>query len=150
MEDLRGKFFVFAAGYPDNMEIFLKANPGLNSRFDKILSFEDYSPEELLEIALKMFDDEGLKVTSKSEAHLGSYFNYIHKYRDKYFGNARTVRNLVSEAIKYQNLRLASQYEISGNRGNSVQITFDDVKMFTLDKEGGEFVFNKKTIGFNK
>jgi SpoVK/Ycf46/Vps4 family AAA+-type ATPase len=150
MEDQRGKFFVFAAGYPDNMEIFLKANPGLNSRFDKILSFEDYSPEELLEISLKMMEDEGLNATSKAETHLGSYFNYIHKYRDKYFGNARTVRNIVSEAIKNQNLRLASQYETSGNRGNSLQVTFDDVKSFSLDKDGGEFIFNKKTIGFNK
>ena len=43
MEDNRGQFFVFAAGYPDNMETFLKANPGLNSRFDKILKFDDYS-----------------------------------------------------------------------------------------------------------
>ena len=105
MEDQRGKFFVFAAGYPDNMEIFLKANPGLNSRFDKILSFEDYSPEELLQISIKMFDDEGLKVTSKAQTHLGGYFKYIYTYRDKYFGNARTVRNVVSDAIKYQNLR---------------------------------------------
>ena len=47
MEDKRGQFFVFAAGYPDNMEAFLKANPGLSSRFDKVLRFEDYSPEEL-------------------------------------------------------------------------------------------------------
>ncbi|RLD21446.1 MAG: AAA family ATPase, partial [Bacteroidetes bacterium] len=132
MEDERGKFFVFAAGYPDNMEIFLKANPGLNSRFDKILSFEDYSPQELLEISIKMFEDEGLNVTSKAESHLASYFKYIHTFRDKYFGNARTVRTIVSDAIKYQNLRLASQYEQSGNRGNSVQITFDDVKSFTL------------------
>ena len=43
MEDKRGAFFVFAAGYPENMETFLKANPGLRSRFDKVLKFEDYS-----------------------------------------------------------------------------------------------------------
>jgi len=50
MEDNRGEFFVFVAGYPDNMEEFLKANPGLNSRFDKILKFEDYEPKQLMEI----------------------------------------------------------------------------------------------------
>ena len=47
MEDHRGKFFIFVAGYPDNMERFLKTNPGLNSRFDKVLKFEDYEPTEL-------------------------------------------------------------------------------------------------------
>ncbi|CAG0906722.1 unnamed protein product, partial [Cyprideis torosa] len=43
MEDNRGEFFVFAAGYPGNMEKFLKANPGLSSRFDKTFHFEDYT-----------------------------------------------------------------------------------------------------------
>nr|WP_290930852.1 hypothetical protein [Haliscomenobacter sp.] len=52
MEDMRGQFFVFVAGYTDNMETFLKANPGLNSRFDKMLRFEDYMPDELLQIAM--------------------------------------------------------------------------------------------------
>ena len=51
MEDKRGEFFVFVAGYPDNMETFMKANPGLSSRFDKILKFEDYSSHDLLKIA---------------------------------------------------------------------------------------------------
>jgi hypothetical protein len=29
MEDKRGQFFVFAAGYPDNMEAFLKGKSGI-------------------------------------------------------------------------------------------------------------------------
>ena len=37
MEDHRGEFFVFVAGYPQNMDNFMKANPGLRSRFDKVL-----------------------------------------------------------------------------------------------------------------
>ena len=148
MEDQRGQFFVFAAGYPDNMESFLKANPGLSSRFDKTLRFDDYEPAELHDIALKMFKDENLKLTTKARSHLGEYFKFIFKFRDKYFGNARAVRNIVLEAIKNQNLRLANQHKKSGNRGNSQLITFDDVKPFTMDKEG--FVFNRKTIGFRK
>src|SRR5690606_37491381 len=58
MEDHRGEFFVFVAGYRENMENFLKANPGLNSRFDKILKFEDYTPEDLMHIALMMLDEK--------------------------------------------------------------------------------------------
>ena len=46
---------MFVAGYPDNMDSFLRANPGLNSRFDKILQFEDYDGKELLQIADAMF-----------------------------------------------------------------------------------------------
>ena len=148
MEDQRGQFFVFAAGYPDNMESFLKANPGLSSRFDKTLRFDDYEPEDLLAIAQKMINDEGLKITTKAISHLKDYFRFIFKFRDKYFGNARAIRNVVLEAIKNQNLRLAAQHKRTGNKGNAQLITYDDVKPFTLDKEG--FIFNRKSIGFRK
>ncbi len=148
MEDQRGLFFVFAAGYPDNMEAFMKANPGLSSRFDKILRFEDYAPEELSEIAVKMYHDEGLKVSPKAIEYLNTYFKHIFTYRDKFFGNARAVRNIVTESIKNQNLRLAAQHDKLGSRTNTNVITFEDVKTFTMDK--GAFEFSRKAIGFGR
>jgi len=148
MEDRRGEFFVFVAGYPDNMEVFLKANPGLNSRFDKILKFDDYSPSELLQIALLMFNDQGIIPTPEAEEHLASYMAFIHDYRDKYFGNARTVRNIVTEAIKNQNLRLAELSPEERLQTSVNVLTLNDVSTFKLDKT--DFIFNKKTIGFNR
>ncbi|MEL6922963.1 MAG: AAA family ATPase, partial [Bacteroidota bacterium] len=146
MEDHRGEFFVFVAGYPDNMETFLKANPGLNSRFDKVLKFEDYQPDELFRIAKLMFTKESISLTQEAESHLREYFKFLYTYRDKYFGNARTVRKVVTEAIKNHNLRLASQPEESRNEQDINILTQEDVKNFKLDKTG--FLFNKKTIGF--
>ena len=67
MEDHRGEFFIFVAGYPDNMDKFLKANPGLSSRFDKTLKFEDYNSLQLTEIGIKMFTDEGYNISSKAK-----------------------------------------------------------------------------------
>jgi hypothetical protein len=107
MEDHRGEFFVFVAGYPENMDNFLKANPGLASRFDKVLRFEDYEPDELLEIALFMFQQEHYRVDEDAREHLGKYMAFLYQFRDKYFGNARTVRQVVLDAIKNQNLRIA-------------------------------------------
>lgn len=148
MEDHRGEFFVFVAGYPDNMETFLKANPGLSSRFDKVLKFEDYSPSELREIALLMFSEQGIVPTPEAEEHLARYMEFVHDYRDKYFGNARTVRNIVTEAIKNQNLRLAAlPFDERANNSPHL-LTLNDVATFKLDKEG--FIFNKKTIGFKR
>ena len=146
MEDQRGQFFVFVAGYPDNMENFLKANPGLNSRFDKILKFEDYSPENLSEIALQMFHKEGMRVSSAAKGHLGKYLEFIYEFRDKYFGNARTVRSIVGEAIKNQNLRLAATPAKKRTKNSIHTITLEDVQSFKLNKE--DSVFTKKTIGF--
>lgn len=148
MEDHRGQFFVFVAGYPDNMEQFLKANPGLNSRFDKVLKFDDYSPEELYEIAMLMLGERKLSATEEATEHLRNYLSFIYQFRDKYFGNARTVRNIVSEAIKRHNLRLA---DIPLNERADIPhnlLTLEDVAHFKLDKSS--FVFNKQTIGFRR
>jgi len=146
MEDQRGQFFLFVAGYPDNMENFLKANPGLNSRFDKILKFEDYKPANLMEIALQMFQKEKMKLSTAAQQHLGAYLEFLHEYRDKYFGNARTVRTIVTEAIKNQNLRLAATPAKKRTKTAIDTIILEDVESFKLSKE--DLVFKKKTIGF--
>lgn len=147
MEDRRGEFFVFVAGYPENMDNFLKVNPGLGSRFDKALRFDDYSPEELLEIALHMFSKESYRVEEDAREHLGKYMAFLHQFRDKYFGNARTVRQVVVEAIKNQNLRL-SFGKIKDD--HLVQtITLDDVATFTFDKDKLN-LFARRGIGFGK
>lgn len=148
MEDHRGKFFVFVAGYPDNMEAFMKANPGLSSRFDKILKFDDYSPEELHQIAQLMLTEHGIVSTPEAEAHLKNYLAFIYEYRDKYFGNARSVRNIVMEAIKNQNLRLSSIPFEERDSTSTHLLTLEDVQQFRAEKDNG--VFTRKTIGFQQ
>lgn len=148
MEDHRGAFFVFVAGYPDNMERFLKANPGLNSRFDKTLRFDDYEPEDLFLIAIDMLKQEKLQADEAAQKHLKTYFAFIYDYRDKYFGNARTVRNAIQEIIKAHNLRLAAIPTEERVKVPANIITFEDAQTLKTDKS--DFVFNKKTIGFNR
>ncbi|MCP4442634.1 MAG: AAA family ATPase [Aureispira sp.] len=148
MEDSRGQFFLFAAGYPDNMEAFLKANPGLRSRFDKVLKFEDYESEELFEIALLMLQEENLEMNDEASTHLQNYLNFLYTYRDKYFGNARTVRNVVNEISKNQSLRLASMAPEDRDEAMLNTITYEDVA--TLKLSNDDDLFNKKTIGFQK
>ncbi len=143
MEDHRGEFFVFVAGYPENMDNFLKANPGLASRFDKMLRFEDYNPEELLEIALYMFRQEEYRVAEDAREHLGRYLTFLYQFRDKYFGNARTVRQVVLEAIKNQNLRIS----VNPSEHDHHEITLNDVASFTFDKEK-LVVYQRRGISF--
>jgi SpoVK/Ycf46/Vps4 family AAA+-type ATPase len=147
MEDRRGEFFVFVAGYPENMDNFLKTNPGLASRFDKILRFEDYSPDELQEIALFMLQKENLRVTEQAKEHLQKYMAFLHQFRDKYFGNARTVRQVVQEAIKNQNLRIAILNKLDISEEDMNTITLDDVATFTFDKDKLQ-LFKRRGIGF--
>ena len=146
MEDHRGEFFVFAAGYPDNMEKFLKANPGLSSRFDKFLEFPDYDADQLTRIGLKMWKDQNYLPSEEAINYFKTQLLYLHERRDKYFGNARTVRSLILDAIKNQNLRL-SKIDASDRKQkiNSI-INLDDV-IQAIENSKSE-VFDKKRIGF--
>ena len=146
MEDHRGEFFVFAAGYPDNMESFLKANPGLSSRFDKILHFPDYSPEELLQIGQVAFAEKGYSLTPKADRLLADKLALLYSRRDRYFGNARVVRGIVNEAVKRQNLRLAGLKR--GERKKQEEFLILPVDIENLQETRNEVVFQKKSIGF--
>ena len=144
MEDDRGEFFIFAAGYPDNMEVFLKANPGLRSRFDKILKFEDYSAEELLTISLTMIEQNGYHIQTPAKDFLFEQLQELHQTRNKYFGNAREARKIVLDIIKNQNLRLAQQ----GGSSSENDIIIDDLKQISAHSDSD--LFRREGIGFNK
>jgi SpoVK/Ycf46/Vps4 family AAA+-type ATPase len=94
-----GKFAVILAGYPEEMRQFLDANPGLRSRFPQsnLIHLPDYSDEELVRIAEQAAQDNDYAMTESAKLELR---DRIEKERvDDTFGNARTVRNLVLEAI---------------------------------------------------
>lgn len=146
MEDLRGQFFVFVAGYPENMDVFLKANPGLSSRFDKTFKFNDYTPLELEQIAFKMMKDEGYTLSPKANESLKKTMSDIFYKRDKYFGNARTVRKLVTEMIKNHNLRISTISPELRKKSQATVIMNEDLLTISTTLENQ--LMDKKTIGF--
>lgn len=128
MEDDRGKFIVIAAGYTDEMNKFISANPGIKSRFSKTFVFEDYTPNELLEIVHRSLSKENKKLSNDAENILKKHFELIYKTRDKKFGNARIVRNLL-EALKQKTLlKLANSSSSQSNNENTYVIDVDDIK----------------------
>lgn len=146
MEDRRGEFFVCVAGYPDNMDAFLKANPGLSSRFDKTLRFEDYEPDQLMEIAVQMFAEKDAQLTTAAAKHLADYLRFLHKYRDSYFGNARSVRQIVVDILRRHDLRRSSEENASEDKSKTIRILKSDVEHLKLDTK--ELSIQRKKIGF--
>jgi AAA+ superfamily predicted ATPase len=132
MEDRRGKFIVIVAGYTDRMNEFLKANPGLQSRFDRTLNFQDYSTEQLHEIGLRMLQEENLVPDEKTSAYLNDHLAKMHEKRNQYFGNARSVRQIIKEAVTKQHLRMASLTVKKRTADAMKTLTLDDVKDFNL------------------
>ncbi len=147
MEDRRGQFVVIAAGYTQNMERFLESNPGLKSRFDRIFHFEDYNVSELMDIALDMFSDANVKLEKKAKEHLSNYFEFMHRHRDKFFGNGRAVRRVVEETIRNQHLRLASTPQEDRTPKMIETITIKDVEEFAIDPK---LISNQSGIGFKR
>ncbi|MDR6123294.1 SpoVK/Ycf46/Vps4 family AAA+-type ATPase [Bacillus sp. SLBN-46] len=94
-----GRFAVILAGYPEEMRSFIDANPGLRSRFPQsnFIHLPNYSNEELIQIAEKVALDNDYLLTeeSKSEIELRLEQERV----DETFGNARTARNIVLDAI---------------------------------------------------
>lgn len=144
MEDKRGEFFVFVAGYPENMENFMKANPGLSSRFDRILRFDDYTPQELVTIGIKMLEERGYQLSSEGQAYFHQIVNQLYLRRDKYFGNARTIRSLILHTIKNYNLRLANPEQPDKD---DKMLLADDFKNF--ETALSQVSFDRRGIGFN-
>ncbi len=143
MEDKRGQFGVIVAGYPDNMNHFIEMNPGLKSRFDKTYNFYDYNADQLMLIAENLFKKESLSMSAEAKEHLNKYFVTLHEKRDKFFGNARTVRQTVGEVIMKQNLRLASMAPAERDPETINALTFEDVKHLHADAPA-----NKSGLGF--
>ena len=94
-----GKFAMILAGYPDEMRSFLNANPGLRSRFPQsnFIHLPNYSNEELIRIAELVAAENDYLLTEESRIEIE---HRLEKERvDDTFGNARTVHNIVLDAI---------------------------------------------------
>jgi hypothetical protein len=105
MEDHRDDLAVIVAGYPDEMEQFLEANPGLRSRFSRTITFPDYDTDELVEILRRWANARGLVIAHGAEERVRAYLDARREAPG--FGNAREVRKLSEAIIARQALRLA-------------------------------------------
>lgn len=107
MEDHRGEICVVVAGYPSLMDEFLEANPGLRSRFNHHVRFENYSAEEMLQIAESLCRDREIEIDPAARSAVLQHFSKLK--RDESFGNARLVRNFIDEATTRRFGRLQAE-----------------------------------------
>ena len=113
MEDNRENLVVIVAGYPEPMEQFLGSNPGLKSRFNKNIMFEDYTEEELLLIFNAFCKPYGMKLSGEAEKVVKSYLHWLVEHKPESFANGREMRNLFELTLSNQANRLAEKTEIT-------------------------------------
>lgn len=99
LEDFRNEFVVILAGYTEEMTDFLSSNPGLKSRFNYKLFFEDYSAHELFRITEKIAFQNGYSIDESVRNELMIYYEEKQSRDAKESGNGRMARNIVEKAI---------------------------------------------------
>jgi len=113
MEDHRDDLIVVVAGYTEKMNAFLSSNPGLRSRFNKFLCFEDYRPSQLVEIFELFCAKAGYQLCQPTRESLLRVFSILYEARDDAFGNARLARNLFEMSISNQANRIVALTDLS-------------------------------------
>ena len=97
MEDHKNEIMIIFAGYTKEMEQFLQINPGLTSRVPNRLNFEDYTPEQIVQMGIK-----GLQKNSYEIADVEYYTRKVtleyNRSLDR--SNARWIRNFNEKIIK--------------------------------------------------
>lgn len=111
MEDNRDDLIVIVAGYPIPMSEFLQSNPGLKSRFNKFINFDDYSESELLSIFKGMCDKNDYVYSEKTEKALIHKIKNLINQNSESFANARTMRNMLEYTILQQADRIIEKSE---------------------------------------
>lgn len=125
MEDDRDRLVVILAGYNQEIESFIHSNPGLRSRFNRYIHFEDYTAEELYEIFCLQVRRNEYKLASDASLYLKELLTAAVDNKPKDFGNARYVRNLFEKSIEAQANRLASATKLT--REELILITKEDL-----------------------
>lgn len=133
MEDNRDDLVVIAAGYPQEMGRFLHANPGLESRFNKFLDFEDYSPDQLFQIFKHFCGQSDYNLGLQAEGRIQAVLRAAYDSRDERFGNARLVRNLFEQATA----NLANRVICVPNVTEALLVTLEEQDIPELSKRVG-------------
>lgn len=149
MENHRQDLVVIMAGYPDEMETLLTANPGLKSRIPYEIKFRNYKKDELAEIFMGMATKKYEVEDGLSEA-VYDYFGKLsdEMIQDKTFSNARFVRNLYERTVTKAGLRLNAENKEDSLEKMKVVLTVWDFKQATESEEYTSMQEKKKSIGF--
>lgn len=133
MENHRNHFAVIIAGYSRQMEKLLSSNPGLRSRFNQTLHFENYTEHELLTMFIEQIESREYVVTESAISDVRCKITTDISSGEKI--NARTIRNLLDDVLKKHsslviNLRKPSLRQISTITSLSIPDAWADSRRY--------------------
>lgn len=125
LEDYRQDLVVIVAGYTEPMKQFFDSNPGLKSRFNTFIEFDDYSEEELFDILEFMCKDNDYVLAADAVESIKKFIGHAVAKKQDNFANGRFVRNLFDELIMNQAKRIAKNGNL--DKKNMINLNTEDV-----------------------
>lgn len=99
LEDYRDDLVVIVAGYTEPMNKFFESNPGLKSRFNTFIEFDDYNSVEMDNILLSMCQSNDYVLDDEAKEKIHLYFEQQISLKDENFANGRLARNLYDDLV---------------------------------------------------
>jgi len=127
LEDYRDDLVVIVAGYTEPMKKFFESNPGLKSRFNTFIEFDDYSETELNDILQTMCRNNCYALSESAESIIKAFFAESIAKKDDNFANGRLVRNLYEDLVMNHARRVAKLE--NPDRNALMQIVEQDVEL---------------------
>ncbi|MED1603347.1 AAA family ATPase [Alkalihalophilus marmarensis] len=140
MEDHREDLVVILAGYTQEMEGFLKTNPGLRSRFPFQVEFSDYQADELYTMLELMAQKRDYQLDQESKKPLIELFERKQIPGRNDSGNGRLVRNVLEEAIRKQSVRVNEEEAADYQLLTVEDFGITDTHNFDLEEELSAYV----------
>ena len=141
MEDHRSELAVIVAGYSAPMDDFVKSNPGLRSRFQTFIHFDDYTDSELVEIYCQFAKEAVIDLADGVTEIVSASIHTARAKED--FGNARFARALWEQTYANMAMRAHQDGVVSPDE-------LKRVEMIDVPKPDGNEREVKRKIGFAK
>lgn len=131
MENEIGKIAVIFVGYKDEMESLYEHNPGLTSRIPYMINFADFTHRELWQILHDNIKSE-YQGRMKVEGGMDGLYARVairrlaQSRKNRGFGNARAVENLLAKMTSRQARRLAEEKR-QGRAPDPLLLTKEDL-----------------------
>ena len=125
LEDYRDDLVVIVAGYDNLMKKFFESNPGLKSRFNYFITFEDYTVDQMFDIFLSYCKNEEYNLHDSAKETLKKYLELHSNNPENKNANGRFVRNVFDKIIMNQAKRLSNLS--FATKENYVTILEDDI-----------------------
>lgn len=79
--------------------IFFESNPGLKSRFNTFIEFNDYSSDELIDILLSICKQNDYLLDNELKENVVQYFQEKIEEKNENFANGRLARNVYDNLV---------------------------------------------------